>query len=139
MDSTQLSGAYFTPYRLVQKLNHPIQTHQHPIVQDCSTATVGVDDALPVFHEDQKPHVEKNISVSEFALSLSDIVPNPWQAARIAEALIERLKTSGENDAKIYDRRSYLIPTLQEHVTNAVEAQAEQIFRKKLDSGRNPI
>lgn len=99
------------------------------------TATVGVDDALPVFHEDQEPHVEKNISVSEFALCLSDIVPNPWQAARIAEELIESLKTSGENDEKIYDRRSYLIPTLQEHVANEVEDQAEQIFREKLDSG----
>ena len=99
------------------------------------TATVAVDDVPPVFHEDQKPHVEKQISVSEFALCLSDIVPNPWQAARIAEELIESLKTSGENDEKIYDRRSYLIPTLQEHVANEVENQAEQIFRKKLDSG----
>ena len=99
------------------------------------TATVNVGDAPPVFHEDQEPHVEKNISVSEFALCLSDIVPNPWQAARIAEELIESLKTSGENDEKIYDRRSYLIPTLQEHVANEVEDQAEQIFREKLDSG----
>lgn len=99
------------------------------------TATVDVDDVPPVFHEDQEPHVEKNISVSEFALSLSDIVPNPWQAARIAEELIETLKTGGENDEKIYDRRSYLIPTLQEHVANEVEDQAEQIFRGKLDSG----
>ena len=99
------------------------------------TATVNVGDAPPVFHEDQKPHVEKNISVSEFALCLSDIVPNPWQAARIAEELIESLKTSGQTDEKIYDRRSYLIPTLQEHVANEVENQAEQIFRKKLDSG----
>ena len=103
------------------------------------TATVNVGDAPPVFHEDQKPHIEKNISVADFALCLSDIVPNPWQAARIAEELIEGLKTSGENDEKIYDRRSYLIPTLQEHVANEVEDQAEQIFRKKLDTWRNPI
>ena len=48
---------------------------------------------------------------------------------------MKSLKTSGETDAKIYDRRSYLIPTLQEHVANAVEDQAEQIFREKLDSG----
>ena len=99
------------------------------------TATVNVGDAPPVFHEDQEPHVEKNISVSEFALCLSDIVSNPWQAARIAEELIEDLKTNGETDEKIYDRRSYLIPTLQEHIANEVEDQAEQIFRKKLDSG----
>ena len=99
------------------------------------TATVNLGDAPPVFHEDQKPHIQKNISISDFALCLSDIVPSPWQAGRIAEELIESLKTSGETDAKIYDRRSYLIPTLQEHVANKVEDQAEQIFHEKLDSG----
>ena len=99
------------------------------------TATVNVGDAPPVFHKDQEPHVEKKISVPDFALCLSDIMPNPWQAARIAEELIESLKTNGETDEKIYDRRSYLIPTLQEHVANEIEDQAEQIFRKKLDSG----
>ena len=99
------------------------------------TATVGVDDVPAVFHEDQEPHVEKKISISDFARCLLDIVPNPWQAARIAEELIEGLKTNGQTDEKIYDRRSYLIPTLQEHVANEVENQAEQIFRKKLDSG----
>jgi len=99
------------------------------------TATVPVGDAPPVFHEDQEPHVEKNISVSEFALCLSDIVSNPWQAARIAEELIEGLKTSGETDEKIYDRRSYLMPMLQEHVAGEIENQSEQIFREKLENG----
>ena len=99
------------------------------------TATVDVGDVLPVFHEDQEPHVKKKISVSDFTLCLSDIVPNPWQAACIAEELIERLKTSGETDEKIYDRRSYLVPMLQEHVAGEVENQSERIFREKLENG----
>ena len=83
-----------------------------------------------------KSHTLRKTSVyPNLPRCLSDIVPNPWQAARIAEELIESLKTNGQTDEKIYDRRSYLIPTLQEHVANAVENQAEQIFRKKLDSG----
>ena len=127
--------AHILPYIDWSAIEPPDPNASAPDGARLHTATVGVDDALPVFHEDQKPHVEKNISVSEFALCLSDIVPNPWQAARIAEELIESLKTSGENDEKIYDRRSYLIPTLQEYVANEVEDQAEQIFRKKLDSG----
>ncbi len=117
------------------KINPPDPNASAPDSATLRTATVNVGDAPPVFHEDQKPHVEKNISVSEFALCLSDIVPNPWQAARIAEKLIESLKTNGQTDEKIYDRRSYLIPTLQEHVANEVENQAEQIFHKKLNSG----
>ena len=98
------------------------------------TATVPVDDVPPVFHDDQEPYVEKQVSVADFALSLIDIVSNPWQAARIAEELVEGLKTSGDTDEKIYDRRSYLIPMLHEHVANELENQAEQIFRKKLDT-----
>ena len=99
------------------------------------TATVDVGDVPPVFHDDQEPSVEKMISVSDFALCLSDIVTNPWQAARIAEELIEALKTNGETDEKIYDRRSYLIPMLQEHVADEVEEQSEHVFREKLKNG----
>ncbi len=99
------------------------------------TATVDVGDVPPVFHDDQEPYVEKKVSVTDFALSLLDIVSNPWQAARIAEELVERLKTNGESEEEIYDRRSYLIPTLQEHVVNEVENQAEKIFRNKLVIG----
>ena len=99
------------------------------------TATVDVDDVPPVFHDDQEPYVEKQVSVADLALSLIDIVSNPWQAARIAEELVEVLKTGGHTDEKIYDRRSYLIPMLYEHVADELENQAEQIFRKKLDTG----
>ena len=99
------------------------------------TATVPVDDVPPVFHDDQEPYVEKQVSVADFALSLIDIVSNPWQAGRIAEELVEGLKRSGDTDEKIYDRRSYLIPMLHEHVANELENQAEQIFQKKLDTG----
>jgi type III restriction enzyme len=99
------------------------------------TATVDVGDTPPVFHDDQEPYIEKRVSISDFVLCLSDILPNPWQAARIAEELIEGLKRNGETDEKIYDRRSYLIPVLQEHVMNEVEQQSEQVFREKLDKG----
>lgn len=133
---TQLNyQAHILPHIDWFSIKPPDPTASAPDSATLRTATVNVGDAPPVFHEDQKPHVEKNISVSEFALCLSDIVPNPWQAARIAEELIDSLKTSGQNDEKIYDRRSYLIPTLQEHVANEVENQAEQIFHKKLYSG----
>ena len=99
------------------------------------TATVDVGDTPPVFHDDQEPYIEKRVSISDFALCLLDIVSNPWQAARIAEELIEGLKTKGETDEKIYDRRSYLIPMLQEYVADEVEKQSEQVFREKLKNG----
>ena len=99
------------------------------------SATVDVDEMAPVFHPDQEPYIDKTVSVSDFARRLSDIMPNLWQAARIAEQMHERLRADGETEADIYDRRSYLAHALREHVKGEVEKQAEQVFRNKLDQG----
>ena len=65
----------------------------------------------------------------------SDILPNPWQAARIADQLITHLKATGDTDADIYDQRAYLAHLLREHVKDEVEKQAEGIFHEKLRQG----
>ncbi len=99
------------------------------------SATVDVGEELLVFHTDQEPYIEKRVSISDFARRLSDIVPNLWQAARIAHEMSKRLIADGETEADIYDRRSYLAHVLREHVKTEVETQAEQVFRKKLEHG----
>ena len=99
------------------------------------SATVDVGEELLVFHTDQEPYVEKRVSISDFARRLSDIVPNLWQAARIAHEMSKRLIANGETEADIYDRRSYLAHVLREHVKTEVETQAEEIFRRKLEHG----
>ena len=72
------------------------------------SATVDVGDMPPVFHTDQEPYIDKTVSISDFARRLSDIMPNLWQAARIAQQMHERLRADGETEEGIYDRRSYL-------------------------------
>ena len=99
------------------------------------SAVVDVGDAPPVYHDDQQPHIDKTTSISDFARRLSDLLPNPWQAARIATQLRENLKHDGETEEDIYDRRTYLVHILREHVKHEVEQQAEQIFRVKLKQG----
>ena len=99
------------------------------------SATVDVDEAPPVFHTEQEPYIEKKISISDFARRLSDIMPNLWQAGRIAQQMHERLRADGETEDAIYDRRSYLAHVLREHVKSEVEKQAEQVFRRKLEHG----
>ena len=120
--------AHILPHIDWFKIKPPDPNASAPDSARLRTATVDVGDIPPVFHEDQEPHIEKKISVADFALCLLDLVSNPWQAARIAEELIEGLKTNGETDEKIYDRRSYLIPTLQEHVANEVERSSPSRF-----------
>ena len=98
------------------------------------SAAVSVDE-IPVFHPDQALDIDKTVKVSHFTRHVSDILPNPWHAARIVEQLIEEQKQDGKTDVDIYDRRAYLAHLLREHVKNEVEKQAEQIFREKLRQG----
>ena len=99
------------------------------------SATVDMDETPPVFHPDQALDIDKTVKVSHLTRHLSDILPNPWQAARIAGQLIECQKREGKADADIYDRRAYLAHLLREHVKDEVEEQAERIFHEKLRQG----
>ena len=97
------------------------------------SATVDMEETPPIYHADQALYIDKTVKVSDFTRHLSDILPNPWHAARIAGQLSEHLKRKGETEADIYDRRAYLAHQLREHVKNEVERQAERIFCKKLE------
>ena len=99
------------------------------------SASVDVGDALPVFHADQELFIDKTLRIAWFARRLSDVVPNPWQATRIAQSLVEKLRQAGDSDDEIYDRRSYLAYALRQSVTDTMESQAEQVFGDKLSSG----
>ena len=99
------------------------------------SATVDVDETIPVFHPDQETYIDKTVSVSDLARRLSDIMPNPWQAARIAQQMCQWIKADGKTEEEIYDRRSYLAHVLREHVKSEVEKQAEQVFHRKMDDG----
>ncbi|MXV84779.1 restriction endonuclease subunit R [Candidatus Poribacteria bacterium] len=99
------------------------------------SATVDVGEAPPVYHPDQEPYVDKTVDISDFARRLSDLLPNPWRAACIASQMRESLRQSGKTEEDIYDRRSYLVHALREHVKHEIEQQAEWVFRRKLDHG----
>ena len=99
------------------------------------SATVDVGSEPPVFHDAQELETDKTPSVLWFTRRLSDVVPNLWHGARIVQDLLQRLRNNGQSDDDIYDRRSYLSFALREHVTDAVEKQAEQVFARKLRAG----
>ena len=79
--------------------------------------------------------VDMTITLQWFARQITDLVPNPWQGARIAGELIERLRSVGLNDEAIYAQRRLQASTLREYVTNEVERLAEIVFRDKLRDG----
>ena len=99
------------------------------------SATVDVGDAPPVYHADQELYIDRAVKVEWFARRLADVVPNPWQAARVTQQLLDILRAEGDTDEEIYDRRSYLAFALREYVTDEIEKQAEGVFRAKLGEG----
>ena len=96
------------------------------------SATVDVGDVPPAFHGDQELYIDKTVRISWFARRLSDVVPNPWQAARISLQLVEKLRAAGSADEQIHDRRPYLSSALREYVTAEVDKEAERVFLDKL-------
>ena len=53
-------------------------------------ASVDVGEAQPVFYDPQELYIDKSVKTSYFARRLSDVVPNAWQAARVAQHLIPK-------------------------------------------------
>ena len=99
------------------------------------SATVDVGDAPPVFHGEQELFIDKTVKITWFARRLSDVVPNAWQAARIAMRFVEKLRDAGYKDADIYDHRPYLTFALRDQVARALERRAEWAFKDKLGKG----
>ena len=99
------------------------------------SATVDIGETLPVFHEDQKMEVDRTFKISWYARRLGDVVPNAWQAARIVQEFVDKLRAAKQTDEDIHDRRECLASALRKHVTEAVEKQAEEVFRRKLSAG----
>ena len=79
--------------------------------------------------------IDKTLRLAFFTRRLSDVVPHPWQAARIVGDAFDAMREQGAADADIFDQRSTLAFTLRELVKNAVEEQAEKVFMRKFDAG----
>ena len=99
------------------------------------SASVDVGDENPIFHQSQELYIERSVNITSFARRLSDVTPNAWQAARIAQSFINALRADGQTDDQIFEGRSYHAYFLREYVKRAVELRAEKIFHRKLQKG----
>ena len=127
--------SHILPHIKWSEIQAPDLNASAPDTMIWQSATVDVGDTPPVYHPDQEPYIDKTVGISDFARRLSDLLPNPWRAARIVSQMHESLRQDVKTEEDIYDRRSYLVHVLREHVKREIEQQAEQIFRKKLEQG----
>ena len=97
--------------------------------------TVDLGGTPPVFHEDQAVAIDKSIKIGWYARRLGDIVPNPWQAARIAQEAIDAYLATGRDEDNLYEDRSIIADHLRHRAAAQVDTQSQQIFSDKLSDG----
>ena len=79
----------------------------------------------------------ETLTLDYFVRRLADVVPNPWQAARVAESFLRRHGKSGRNDTRLLNNRIYLSEVLLRRVKSDIDRKAEKVFRDKV--GENKI
>lgn len=73
----------------------------------------------------------ENLTVDYFTRRLVDVVPNPWQAARIASGFLKKYREQYD-DNRILEHRVYLSEILKERIVTEVDSKAERVFRDKI-------
>ena len=85
---------------------------------------------------DRELAIDKSVQVSWYTRRLAESVPNSWQASRFVAEFIQLARDKHQmDDAAIYDARSNLLAQMLEQISKAMDQQAEQVFRDKLDAG----
>ncbi len=90
------------------------------------------DDPEKVFLESAAEKLE----VSFFVRRLNDVIPNPWQAARIVKATLQTYQEQGTDEDTLFANRLYLSEVLKNKLRTQIETLAETVFREKLDNNK---
>ena len=85
---------------------------------------------------DKKSDTGENLSLDYFVRRLVDVVPNPWQAARMAESFIQKHRSKKHDDSRLLNNRVYLSEVLRRRVKEEIDGQAEVVFRDKVRQNR---
>ncbi len=90
------------------------------------------DDPEKVFLESAAEKLE----VSFFVRRLNDVIPNPWQAARIVKATLEAYWEQGTDEDKLYANRLYISEVLKNKLRAHIETLTQTVFQQKLDNNK---
>ena len=99
------------------------------IIQEI-TVTVGLQGQGEQSEEDLD--TGENITLDYFARHLDKVVPNPWQAARMANRFLQQHKRKKHSDVKLLNNRLYLAEELRSNIKTDIDTKAETVFRRKV-------
>ena len=78
----------------------------------------------------------QKLEISFFVRRLNDVIPNPWQAARIVKAILQTYREQGTDEDTLFANRLYLSEVLKNKLRTQIETLAETVFREKLDNNK---
>ena len=81
-------------------------------------------------------NTSQKLEISFFVRRLNDVIPNPWQAARIVKATLQAYREQGTDENKLFANRLYLSEVLKNKLSTQIESLTETIFREKLDTNK---
>ena len=76
------------------------------------------------------------LDVGFFVRRLTDIIPNPWRAARIVKTIFAAYRENGVDDEALYTHRLFLAEYLKNALRERVETLAEALFQDKLNNNK---
>ena len=91
-------------------------------------ATVDVQGGRRV--SDEAFETGERLHLDYFVRRLTDVVPNPWQAARMAANFLQ--KHTKYNDSALLNNRIYLSEVLRRNIKEDLDKKAESVFRDKI-------
>ena len=91
-------------------------------------ATVDVQGDRRVFGEAFE--TGERLRLDYFVRRLTDVVPNPWQAARMATSFLQ--KHARYDDSTLLHNRIYLSEVLRRSIKEDLDKKAESVFRDKI-------
>jgi type III restriction enzyme len=83
----------------------------------------------------QPEDMETQLELPVLVRLLLDVIPNPWQAARIVREALESLRTRDFSDEAIFVDRLSLMKLMHDDLREQVHAAAEEACRRLLVSG----
>ena len=91
-------------------------------------ATVDVQGERRIF--DEAVETGERLRLDYFVRRLTDVVPNPWQAARMATNFLK--KHTEYDDSKLLNNRIHLSEVLRQNIKEDLDKKAESVFRSKI-------
>jgi len=94
------------------------------------------DETVVDTHQQVRTTQSRHPEVAFFVRRLVDVLPNPWQAARIVKETLAGYRESGTDEQALFANRLYLSEYLKRCLQERIEQLAETVFREKLGNDK---